>query len=246
MSNEKNAPEEILEPEELVETESTEGEVERHHKPSRGDNAGLARFIEANKNNLMIAGGIILLGILYLAFFNGASPEAEDEAGNNIFHAVKYFEKDSLNLALNGDGSNPGFLELSGEYSGTKVGNLCNYYMGIIYLRQGNSSEAYNSFDAFDKGDNLLSAIAYSAMASIKEDQADLEGAASYYEKASGIKKNNQTTPFFLQHAARCYQQSDNKDAALRLYRQIRDDYPNSTEASQVDKYIARLEPIEE
>jgi tetratricopeptide (TPR) repeat protein len=175
-----------------------------------------------------------------------SSPEvsdAEDEAGNAIFTAVKYFEQDSFNLALNGDGQNSGFLELADEFSGTKAGNLCNYYIAVSYLRQGNANEAYSFFDAFDKGENFLSVSAYSAMASIKEDQSDLEGAAEYYEKAASIKANSSTTPFLWQQAARCYETAENKDAALKLYLRIKNEYPSSTEAQQVDKYIARISP---
>jgi hypothetical protein len=55
-----------------------------------------------------------------------------------MFQAVRYFESDSLNLALNGDGNNLGFLQIVEDYSGTKAGNLANYYAGVIYLKQGN------------------------------------------------------------------------------------------------------------
>jgi len=228
-------PDENQESEEEEESESSEG-----FNLSTFDYKG---FFEQNKTNVLAGAGIILAAIIYFVFFNTASPDAEDEAGNAIFTAVKYFEQDSFNLALNGDGQNSGFLELADEFSGTKAGNLCNYYIAVSYLRQGNANEAYSFFDAFDKGENFLSVSAYSAMASIKEDQSDLEGAAEYYEKAASIKANSSTTPFLWQQAARCYEMAENKDAALKLYLRIKNEYPSSTEAQQVDKYIARISP---
>jgi hypothetical protein len=43
-----------------------------------------------------------------------------------MFQAVYYFEADSLDKALNGDGNNLGFLEIIDEYSVTDAANLAN------------------------------------------------------------------------------------------------------------------------
>ena len=45
-----------------------------------------------------------------------------------------YFEKDSFNLALNGDLNSAGFIDIADDYSSTKTGKLANYYAGICYL----------------------------------------------------------------------------------------------------------------
>jgi len=52
-----------------------------------------------------------------------------------MFFAEQYFEKDSLKLAMNGDGTNPGFIQIIDEYGSTKSGNLARYYLGICYLK---------------------------------------------------------------------------------------------------------------
>lgn len=243
MSKENQLPEET----ELLESEDQLEEIEETEETAEvSENAGIMGIVQQHRNNILIAGGLILLAIVYFAFFNSSNPEQEDTAGNGIFMAVRYYEQDSLNLALNGDGNNAGLLDLANEYSGTRAGNLCNFYIGAIYLRQGNAAEALNYFDAVKKEENFISASAYSAMASITEDQGDMSGAASLYEKAAAIRKNEFTTPFFLQQAARCYLQADEKGSALRLYKSIRSDYPNSQEGQQVNKYIAFLAPDEE
>lgn len=243
MSKENQLPEDT----EVLETEASYEEVESGEnndttESSTGDASWLNTIVQEHKQNILIAVGVILVAIVYFGFFAGSTPEKEDAAGDAIFMAVRYYENDSLNLALNGDGNNSGLLELASEYSGTSVGNLCNFYIGSIYLRQGNTSEALNYFDAVDKKDNFVSATAYSAMASITEDLGDFEKAAGYYEKAAATLTNIHTTPFYLQHAARCYQLAENTSAALRTFKQIRDEYPNSTEGQQVEKYIALLE----
>jgi len=243
MSKEKQLPEDT----EVLETEASYEEVDTNDdqdtpEASEGNSSWLTNIVQDHKQNILIGAVVILAGIIYLGFFSGSSPEKEDAAGDAIFMAVRYYENDSLNLALNGDGNNSGLLELASEHSGTSVGNLCNFYIGSIYLRQGNASEAFNYFDAVNKDENFVSATAYSAMASISEDQGDMEQAATYFEKAAATLQNIHTTPFYLQHAARCYQQAENTSAALRLFKQIKDEYPTSSEGQQVEKYIALLE----
>jgi len=78
----------------------------------------------------------------------------ENEAQKEMFQAQRYFEQhidavgDSLKFALNGDGNNLGFLDVIDEYSGTPAANLANYYVGVIYLKQGKfkPSRLYRGF----------------------------------------------------------------------------------------------------
>ena len=65
------------------------------------------QFIE--KNQKMIVNIVIALIIIIGAYFGYnkfiSEPKAT-EAANQIFGAQNYFERDSFNLALNGDGNN--------------------------------------------------------------------------------------------------------------------------------------------
>ena len=100
-------------------------------------------FWQQNSKNILIgltaiivvAGGIV--GYKYLV----AEPK-EKNANEAIFRAQQYFQQDSLNLALNGDATNPGFLKIMDKYSGTKAGNLAHFYAGAIYLKQGDFANA--------------------------------------------------------------------------------------------------------
>ena len=38
---------------------------------------------------------------------------------------------------MNGDGTNPGFIQILDQYGSTKSGNLAKYYLGICYLKTG-------------------------------------------------------------------------------------------------------------
>lgn len=62
------------------------------------------RYIEENKKSLgVILGAIVLVIGGYFAWDRLYVRPLEDEARSAMFMAEKYFEKDSLNKAINGD-----------------------------------------------------------------------------------------------------------------------------------------------
>ena len=56
--------------------------------------------------------------------------------------AEQYYLLDSFNLALNGDGLELGLLDVVDQYGSTPSGKLAHYYIGMIYLKQGNYEDA--------------------------------------------------------------------------------------------------------
>ena len=46
----------------------------------------------------------------------------------------------------NGDGINPGFLAISSSYKNTATGNLCQYYIGVIYPKQEQTDWPLNTW----------------------------------------------------------------------------------------------------
>ena len=153
-------------------------------------------FVSRYRNLLIGAGAVILLALGGLFYMNYSKRAKSAEARNLMYKAVQYFEQDSLALALEGDGAFPGFLDIESDYSGTSEGNLAKYYMGIIYLKQGDLEQGVAYLESFDKGNNLLSVSAYMAMGFAHEDMGDPATAASYFERAaSAVEDNDQTTP---------------------------------------------------
>src|SRR6478735_130622 len=84
---------------------------------------------------------VVLIGG-WFAYQNYIVAPKEEEAQNTMWKAEQYFRQDSLNLALNGDKFNHGFLYIINNYGSTKAGNLAKYYAGACYLRTGNFNKA--------------------------------------------------------------------------------------------------------
>lgn len=72
----------------------------------------------------------------------------------------------------------------------------------------------------------------------MEKNQAD--DAIEYYLKAAKKNANKMTSPVFLKKAAYAYDDKGQKEEALKLYQQIKSDFPESQEAAQIDRYITR------
>ncbi len=164
----------------------------------------------------------------------------EQEAQKNIFVAQQYFEKDSFNMALNGDGMNPGFLEIIDLYGITDAGNLAKYYSGISYLHLGDFDNALSYLKDFSTKEPMLLATSQGATGDAYLETGNNKEAIKWYKKASDLD-NQLTAPLYLFKLGLLYEQTGEKENALIAYNKIKNDYSNSFEARQIDKYITRV-----
>ncbi|GAB4402932.1 MAG: hypothetical protein OHK0039_01420 [Bacteroidia bacterium] len=204
--------------------------------------ASIEELVNANRNILLVVLGIILLIAAGYGFYRYTLQSKGTEASEEMYQAVYYFEQDSLDKALRGDGQNLGFEDIADEYKGTDAANLATYYLGIIALRQGDADTGIDYLKQFKKGDNMLSMAAYMALGFAYEDQGDPGQAASYFVKAAETPgENEHTTPTMLLHAGRNYEAAGQPDRARQLYQRIKDEYPTSSEGINIDKYLGRV-----
>src|SRR6188768_917670 len=98
---------------------------------------GAETWIERNPKTVI---GIATLILLLVGGYFGFSYYRDDQnvqAQKQMFQAVHYFEADSLDLALKGDGNNLGLIDIIDAYGITDAAKLANYYAGVCYLKQG-------------------------------------------------------------------------------------------------------------
>jgi tetratricopeptide (TPR) repeat protein len=202
-------------------------------------------FFEKNAKLIsIIFGAAVVLALLLLATHRFYTIPHEAKAKEQIFTAEQYFEKDSFNLALNGDGNYPGVLDIIDNYGRTPAGNLAKYYAGISYLHLGKYKEAIEYLEAFKTDDILLKPITTGAIGDAWAEQGNKEKAVKYYTEAAETSTNNFTTPVFLLKEGRMYEMMGNKEKALSTYKLIKDKYGDSNEGRMADKYIARLTAV--
>ena len=166
---------------------------------------------------------------------------AETNSDSYYFMAESYFEKDSFNLAINGDGNYLGFLDIIDEYGVTKAANLAKYYTGISYLHLEQYEEAIDYLNGFETEDLLLAPITVGAKGDAYAELGEKDKALAAYKKAYAYE-NELTTTIYLMKAGKLLESDGKLAEALQLYKKVKNEYPESTEGASIDKYIARVE----
>ncbi len=198
-------------------------------------------FLEETYKTVLISLGIIIvivgivwLGKLYLGKRN-------DEAQSQIYQAERYLEMDSLKLALNGDGNYLGFLDIARDYKFTQTGNLARFSAGICYLHLGDYANAIDFLEKYSKKDKVIGSLALGAQGDAYVETGNLDKGLSLYLEAADFADNSFNTPLFLLKAAEIYETMSKFQEALKIYERIKKEYPESTEGTSADKYIARV-----
>lgn len=200
-------------------------------------------FIEKyQKQILMGVGAIVLIVLVALSFRNFYLQPREIAAENEMYKAQAVFEKDSFRLALDGSGANfMGFKEIASEYSITSSGKLASAYAGICYYKLGKYDDAIKYLSQFEGKDAYFSASVIGLTGDCYVELGETSKAISYFEKAAD-KDNAVMSPVYLKKAGLVYESLNQPEKAEKAYTKIKDNYPKSQEAADIDKYIARVQ----
>lgn len=219
---------------------------EKHTGIDVAESIGKAEsYIHDNKKSLGIIGGAVVLVVLaYFGYNQFIVKPQEESAQEEMFMAEQYFGQDSLALAISGDGSYPGFQEIIDNYSSAPSGNLAHYYLGMSLLKKGEYEKAIETLKNYDAEDDITGALALGGIASAYVELNNLDEALSFYKKAAEWDQNNFTRPLFMMRQAFVYEQKKDYKSALDIYNQVKSDYPFSTEARDIEKYIGRAEAM--
>ncbi|WP_297338230.1 tetratricopeptide repeat protein [Algoriphagus sp.] len=199
------------------------------------------------KKNSKILGGVLIAAILLIGgilFFQINTQNQNEKAQEEMFQAVYFYEQDSVDFALNGDGINPGFLQIVDEYPRTDAANLANFYIGSIYLSEKNFSDAISYLGKFSSDDYLVQAKAYALLGDAYLDSGNLDEAISNYQKAANHKPNEYFTPKYLFKLAVAYEENGQIEEAINTYTEIEEKYYESFEYTGARKHKARLEGL--
>lgn len=204
-------------------------------------------FWEKNPKLVLYAvGGVAVLVAGWLLYKNMIVGPKHQEALSAMWQAEQQFGRDSFQMALDNPGGGfDGFASLADKYSGTKAGNVCNYYAAICNLQTGNFDGAIEFMDKFDAEGNVLPAIKYGVLGDAYSEKQDFSKALDYYKKAADAAEVDVMAIYYLKKLGMLNEHQGNKDAAYEAYERIRRDYPNPqiTDWRDIEKYIYRVKP---
>ena len=208
---------------------------------------GIGRGEAFLKKNSKVLGGVVAAAIILIGgilFFQINTANQNEKAQEEMFQAVYFFEQDSVDFALNGDGINKGLLTIVDEYPRTDAANLAHFYIGSIYLSQKNFSEALTHLEDFSSDDYLVQAKTYSLIGDANLELGNTDAAISSYTKAARTNENKYTTPKYLAKLAVAQEEAGKVADAIATYTEIEEKYYESFEYSAARKHKARLEGL--
>lgn len=185
---------------------------------------------------ILVFGGIIIYNNFYQA-------PREVEAIDQMNLAQYQFERDSFAQALTSPGvGSSGFLDIIDNYGGTEAANLAHYYAGICYLNLGQFEAALDYLKDFSPGGEILPAMKYGAMGDAYSELGQMDEAISNYKRASNQSDNGVLASYYLKKLGMLNEKQGDLEAAREAYEQIKMEYPTSPYASDIDKYLTRVE----
>ena len=196
-----------------------------------------------NENKKCIWGSVIavlVIGLGIFAYYNFVYEKQVAEALEQAYPAETLFANGEYELALNGDGNNLGFAAILDEY-GNKAGKSMPLYAGICALQLGDYEAALSYLAKYKGKEPILAARAKACEGDAYVGLENYSKALGYFEKAAETADNMYAAGYLLKAAAVAEVLGEN-EKALSYYKEIKDQYPQSVEAYDVDKYIGRME----
>lgn len=198
---------------------------------------------KSGKNISLFLGVLVVAAGGFFAYKHFVKGPKEAEAADKIYRAEQYFEMDSVNLALNGDGVNPGFIKIADNYSGTSKGNLANFYAGSCYIKLNQNEKAVQYLKEFNTDSKQIQQRAYLLLGDAYGDLGKGTEALDYYKKAAHHFEADpqQSADALFRGAFLAQHVLNNKDEAVALFKELKEKYPRTQQGFDADKYLAQL-----
>lgn len=203
-------------------------------------------FVDRNRKMLtgvlVVIVAVIAVGAAY--FYLMVKPK-EQNANAEAWKAEQYFQIDSLDLALYGDGLYAGLEDIMDDHDGTKAAARAHYELGIIARDRGNFEEAIAHFNQVSFDDEVVSVLAVGAIGDCEVELGNYAEAAKAFEKAAakgrGSNAEGFTVPMMLYKAGITYMELGQNEDAAKQFEKIVENYPESQVFGGAQRYAAYL-----
>jgi tetratricopeptide (TPR) repeat protein len=199
------------------------------------------RWIEENTKILSYV-AIGLVGIVVIGFlWSRNRSDSNDKATTMLAKVTPYYDEGKYDMAINGNPQEgtQGLQAIVDEHGSTQAGELAKLYLANSYYALKNYDKALECYDDVSVSDKLVSSSALAGAAACYEAKGDFSNAASYFEKAASKNMTIVQGPENLQRAAVNYAAVGKKEKAIELLQTLKKEFPTSTYAREVDRFIA-------
>jgi tetratricopeptide (TPR) repeat protein len=214
--------------------------------------AGVMNFFKKYQNYFFIGIIAILLGVIAYTFFGKkANPKKDAQSFASMQFALSAMSKDSFELALNGDGTNPGLLAVIKKASGTSTEKIARMEAAKCYLQTDKPQLAFKMLEDADGFGKQINARRLSLMGDAKSELATgseptnvklAQEAIDYYEKAANQFPEDTYSANYLFRAAQLSEKIGKNEDAKKTYFKIKEKYTDNTAVIRdVEKYLGKL-----
>ena len=200
-------------------------------------------WLEVYQKPLII--GVAALALIIGGYFAWNSYVAgnQKKAIASMWKAEQLFERDSFALALSNPGGGfDGFLDIAKKYSSTPAGETAHFYAGICYLNLGKFDEAITHLEDFSPNGTISPTMKYGALGDAYSEKKDYVKALKMYKEAANSGNVEDLKAFYLKRYGMLSENQNDASSALGAYQEIKTKYGMTTEARDIDKFIARAE----
>jgi tetratricopeptide (TPR) repeat protein len=200
-------------------------------------------FIEKHQKQILIGvAAVVLIVLAVLSFRNFYMEPREINAENEMYKAQALFATDSFRVALEGNGNQiMGFKEIISEFGMTPSANLAAAYAGICSYKLGKFEEAIKFLSQYDGNDTYIKTTIAGLTGDSYVELGETDKAVSYFNKAADMN-NTVLSAVYLKKAGLVYESLNQPEKAEKKYTAIKEKYPKSSEAADIDKYLARVQ----
>jgi tetratricopeptide (TPR) repeat protein len=200
-------------------------------------------WYETNKK--MVGMGVLALVVVVIgayAYMNNRRAN-DEKASAELGKVYTYYDQGQFQLAIDGvpERNIAGLKSIVDNYGSSASGEMARFYLANCWFQLRKFDEALAAYGSFSPDGHLFTVARLAGIAACYEAKGDYEEAASKFEKAATVYTNDVNAAENFGHAAANYARAGNKERALELYKKIKKEFPKSTLARDVDRYITEL-----
>lgn len=201
-----------------------------------------------NKKNVNLATGILTALIIAVVFYYNNLNASNESSSTELSKLTAFIESGDHSKAINGvpEKNIRGLISIIENDGSSNSGNLAKFYLANAYYATGRFTEAIDLFEDADLDGDILEASRLSGIAACFEALNNFEQAANYFEKSATLSKNNPSAANNFLNAGIMYGKIGENKRAANIFERIKKDFPNSSEAREIDRFISEFGTEEE